>query len=854
MVFLNNDFYTASGSVKLYNSWTDKVTKFDTSAFYNWEQDNLPIYDLEERTYHLWEQLGHPTSSLPGVVLVVSGGASPEYYEVYRNNFETVSAAIAALPQVLNYPVIIEICNKGNLGEINLKNIKCGPKGSLEIVNKAFAKQEPEFNGSSLNNVGKLNQAYLAISAVSGVDSSLTYSVPFTARKHFQNSISEFLNTSVFAGTNIGVSLFGMVCPAGEGKFVKATYFISSTDADTISLNSIKITPFETTTDATDNHLVNSYDFSGTDTVVGQNYVTTGSPETATLTKFIGLFYANKLTKVVVTNCDGPIYLRNLFVDDNNITTKNKYGIEVTNSRDVFLENCIASRHEKAGFFINNSKVIITRGIGAYRNYSTTPARVSNDINDLDIFKESRDTAAGLYALNSEIEFSSTASFERSLFEKDVIFSAVSSNGSLSYGLNYPLNFSRNANGIILENSKFRGGIAGASGTNLVCEFNNRCGLRLINSTFEWDGRVRSRQNNIGLFSVNSNLVLDRASFLENTLKGLLLHNSHVLYNKNSVKATGPDEYQIYFNNNGKHLNLVNSIYSYIDNDSIPQILGIHKFLNCYSKSILVEDSSKCVLVHANIRSKNQLEKNVKYGDPISVENNSKLVLKGSSYAANVIAGRPTEANQKNTAGIYVVNNSTTDIQGPTVLFQHAVNILAENNSVVNITPHREELGNLQINSFDLSDSGNHTMVELHSTKSCLVANNNSVFNIQDLGSYNLIWADSPQGSSVLNNHSLDYNVSEFEQYVSGGFLQFYPNPPVSSINVNLSLPDNHEFQGTEGNYYYIKDRNVNPEEFSSVTYGGMCVRAINDSVINVKNVNFPAGHWNPSGVKASSS
>ena len=74
MVFLHNDFYTASGSVKLYDCWTDKVTKHDTSSFYNWEEDNLPIYDLEERTYYLWEKVGHPTSSIPGVVLVVSAG------------------------------------------------------------------------------------------------------------------------------------------------------------------------------------------------------------------------------------------------------------------------------------------------------------------------------------------------------------------------------------------------------------------------------------------------------------------------------------------------------------------------------------------------------------------------------------------------------------------------------------------------------------------------------------------------------------------------------------------------------------------------------------------------------------
>lgn len=850
MVFLHNDFYTASGSVKLYNSWTDKVTKFDTSAFYNWEQDNLPIYDLEERTYHLWEQLGHPTSALPGVVLVVSGGGSSEYYESYRNTFETVSAAVAALPQVLNYPVIIEICNKGNLGELNLKNIKCGPTGSLEIINKVFAKQEPEFDGLSLNNVGKLSDAYLAVSAISGVDSSLTYSVPFTARKHFQSSISEFLNLSIFSNTSLAVDIFGMVCPVGEGRDSKATYFISSTGADTVSLDSIKVTPFETTTDAINNHLVGSQDFSAISVVEGTSYITTAAPETDSLmAKYVGLFYANKFTKVVVTNCDGPIYLRNFFVDDNNITTKNAYGIEVTNSRNVYLENCIATRHSKAGFYFNNSKVIITRGIGAYRNYSTTPSRVSNTIFDTNLFDDSRDSAAGLYALNSEIQFSSTAAFERTLFENDSIFSAVSSYGSLSYGLNYPLNFSRNANGIVLENSKLYGGVFGSSGTNLVCELNNRCGIKLLNSTFEWDGRVKTRQNNVGLFSLNSNLVLDRASFVENTLKGVSLINSNLLYNKNSLVAGGAEE-QFRYDKNSKHLSLVNSIYSYNKDSAMPDVLGAHEFLNSYAKSILIQESSKCVLVHPKIRSKNVLETGPKFGDPISVENNSKIVLKGSKTYATTVIGRETSTNQNNTAGIYLNNNSIADIQGPTILAQHSVNVLAENNSVLNILPHKDDAGSLEVDSFDLSDAGNHTMVELHSTRACLVANKNSVINAEDLGSYNKIWSDSKSGSSIINNLKPDYSVTAFHSYVSGGFLQFYPNPIGEAVRTFVTPGTDVNFTPAGNSYYYLLNRNIEPfNNYSSITYGGMCVRAVNDSVVNVKNVNFPAGHWNPSGV-----
>ena len=123
-MFLPGDIYTASGSLKLYHCWTDKVTKYDSSSFYNWEQDNLPIYDLEERTFYLWEQLGYPTSAIPGVALVVSADAPDAAIGCNKNIFRTVSAAVEALPQIINFPIIIEIANFGELGDLILNNHK----------------------------------------------------------------------------------------------------------------------------------------------------------------------------------------------------------------------------------------------------------------------------------------------------------------------------------------------------------------------------------------------------------------------------------------------------------------------------------------------------------------------------------------------------------------------------------------------------------------------------------------------------------------------------------------------------------------------------------------------------------
>jgi len=855
MVFLHNDFYTASGSVKLYHSWTDKVTKFDTSSFYNWEQDNLPLYDLDERTYYLWEQLGHPTSSLPGVVLVVSGGGDPSEYEYNRNNFETLSAAVEALPQVLNYPVIIEVCNKGDLGELNLKNIKCGPTGSLEIVNKVFAKAEPDFNTIPLH-TGTVygGDPYNLIGSISGAASSLTYSVSFTARKHFLDSKSEFLNKNIFDTTSLASidgELNGFVTVIAEDLNTRATYFTKSTSIGT-NANVLNLVPFEKTSEAINDHLINTYDISAYDKETGSLFVTGLTTEDSTLNRMLGLFYGNNCSKVVVTNCDGPIYIRNIFVDGDGYNSRNKNGFEITNSRDVYLENCVSVKNTNAGFNILNSKVVVTRGIGAYRNYNyINDDRLVDASSDSNLYRDVRDFAAGLIATNSDIQFSSTANFERSVFEQDPVFSAVSAIASLQYGLNYPINFSRNANGIVLINSNLHGGIAGASSTSLVCELNNLCGFRVLNSTITWDGRLKARQNTVGLLSENSNLVLDKYTISENTRVGMLLNKSNLLYNKNLIKPSSTEK-QFNFNFNGQHLRLNGSNYSYVKSQSIPTKYDRHSFLNCNEKSIHLDNTSKLSLVHAYVRSRQDIVgAAIRFGDPVCIENNSTAVFKGSKDCATTIFGRI--ADQRYACGVYVNKNSSVEFQGPTAIAQYGIDGLVENNSVINFNPHKDETsGELQIKEFNLSDSGNHTMVELHSTRACLVANKNSIINMEDLGDYSVCWERSEAGTIALAS-GLDYDTSIINEYVSGGFIQFYPNPMDDAGAASLQSTANQLFSvstvGSLPAYYYMFNRGRPFNEFSSITHGGVCVRALADSIVNIKNVNFPAGFWNPSGV-----
>ena len=128
-------------------------------------RSNMPVHDLDERTFYLWEKLGYPTSSISGVALVVSADASDNDVQCNKNIFRTVSAAIEALPQTINFPVIIEIASFGQLGDLVLDNYKFGPRGSIEIINRNFARCDSEASSTVfvVGNTVTTERSYLTI-------------------------------------------------------------------------------------------------------------------------------------------------------------------------------------------------------------------------------------------------------------------------------------------------------------------------------------------------------------------------------------------------------------------------------------------------------------------------------------------------------------------------------------------------------------------------------------------------------------------------------------------------------------------------------------------------------------------
>lgn len=905
-MFLPGDIYTTSGSLKLYHCWTDKVTKHDASSFYNWEQDNLPIYDLEERTFYLWEQLGYPTSSIPGVALVVSADAPDAMVACNKNIFRTVSAAIAALPQVINFPILIEIANFGELGDLTLNNYKFGPRGSLEIINRNFSKQEYSLSGdlttSGLN--PQLSATYHAgtnprnyVGSFEILGTAVAYLQETSPMQGFLDSSCLSISAAVFSGTrDARLSGVGGLSPKLNGyvsvfkaqsNYNKSTLIVDSRN-DTQPYGSdeysIAFKPYVFNPESSDD--IHVKDASTVDYLNNLSLLyTNNSTVTNPYRGFNGLYYGNKLSKIYVNNCDGPIFIRNFFLDGKGSTvTTNQYGVEINNSPNIFIENIVATRYRKAGLYFNNSTVNILRSCVANRNYDFDSAnrritgnfadrRVGKTYNDSSSYLEF-DSGAGLLANNSVINFSSTRDWEYARYSE-----VLNSQWKATPNGYHIVEFNDNANGVVLNNSILIGGDSRRSTSDdlfqvideSIFDFNSNvnCGLVANNSKISLNGRVRARENLKGLEINSSEIEVEDLESVYNQTIGLELNNSIGIYNKNLKKSHSSGTYRTflvgypwYFLGNGIHVNLNSS-------KLVPQTtsgmelrygeMRLESPIGTYTSSVLTESvrvnngSELCLISPRIIRDDTHSRSGVsKKGSEINCLNNSKTTIRGTRYFPTRIIGPNTRPYQKNLAGIAANQNSIVDINGPTIVAQFGVGLLADKNSTINIAPPKEAFDNvIDVSSINLNDSANHTMVELHSTRSCIVVDNQSTLNMKDLGSYRTRWDMAGTFTSYGPDYQGAADTAFNTTYVSGGSLQFYPNPNVDTVTnaavcVTATVVAN-TFTKYPNGYGASKQLNDSTLNFSSVTYGGMCVRALNNSVVNVHNVNFPCGWWNAS-------
>lgn len=932
-MFITSDIYTVnSTALKLFNCWTDKVTKFDSSSFYNWEQDNMPVFDLDERTYFLWEKLGFPTSSIPGLSLVVSADAPDSAVGCNKNIYRSVSAAVDALPNVINFPVLMEVANFGGMGDLVLNNIKFGPKGSLEIINRNFSRADATASASvifgtlngnvALNSIkidGTANNLYSYVSALSLNDDANSFPGLFDASSGFKDTSCLTISAAVFSSVSdprLVANCNGYVSipyagypdsnfPAGSfgnSYLSKASLIVASKNSPFGGATNVglEFKTYDLNADAADS--VTTRDVSTLDLIRdGTTHLYLNS--TINDIAANGLFYGNRLNKIVVNNCEGPIFLRNFFLDGSGASnTTNLIGVEVTNSNNIYLENIVSVRYRQAGFAINNSRVTLLRGCVAARNYGFDAAqnrltgnwatkRLYDTFNSTYDYP-TVDTAAGLVANNSTITVSSTRVFEEPIYRTRIInFGAGNITDWFSYiNINYIFDFSKNANGIILNNSTLTGGdrqnIDAADSwkytININVYGNNECGIRASNSKISFDGRLNVYENLFGIELDSSVFEIDKLALIFNQKVGLECFNSRVIYNKNLAPLNNSTETlrALYFSGNGQHISANNSKILPMMTSGMDAIYDpINFYLPIGVKDPLVtvkepipgielSNGSEMVLVSPNMSRDNlhtvsQNSDLATKGSELSVRNGSKATLIGTRSGATRVFGPVGRSFHRNTAAIYAGNNSTVEINGPTVIAQYGVDLLAEDNSTININPQRLNGENsVDTSSFTLVSALNHTAVELHSTRACVVVDKNSTFNARDLGSFERTWEVTGSFFSNRSNSGIDYgSLSSIATFVSAGCLQFYPNP-IPAYNVtaynSTTFPGVDSVTGIAGanafsiaanerHLRYLMNSTTPTNDFSAVTNGGMCVRALNGSLVNVHNVNFPCGWWNAS-------
>jgi len=831
MAFQPNDIYTVSGGANLFNYWNPFVIKFDSSSFYTWEEDNLPLYDLDERTEYLWEKLGWPTSSVPGLALTVSSTIDKSL-ELSTNMFTSVQDAIDALPEVIRFPTLIEIAASGDLGEIHLDGIRCDQNGSLEIVNRVFG----ELSGT--NDRFNSTDTYGVARSVLTND-SLNYDFNNTSALGLSANVSSLWQDnwdSMWFGINYNQDkTLPNYLNLGLGNKSSDTFNRISASQASISVPDVKA--------PTSNALDDTIDYSGIRNtgalLTDEDYARLGI---ATDDKIVGSWTGNYARKVKVSNCDGPIYIRGIHVNSASgasvpFTHIHEIGFEVDSTKGLVIENCGVARASRVGLSVANSKVIMRRRFFAARNYDSAARGTLEDV--------------GVLATNSKL-----------IFETD-----DHTNGSDSV-----FNVGHQKIGIKLVGSEIlnEGTADSSQGDPCIlgvyaCEE----GISAKQSTVSFNGLVDVYNCGVG-FKFNES-TLESDSIIANACShaGLELNNSKFLYNKNLIKPTAypqlSNSYHLsksLFLGNGQSIKAKSSVIESVDASSdLPYKHGEFASIETHGQ-ILDGGSLPAIelkntfadIIHLYSYSEQQPDA-ASRGLHISLEH-SNLNLRGSEVHATIISNR----GAKSGSNIHVNNNSTLNIAGATHISQSDFGIFANNNSVVNFRPQFEkDIDTYSLSSWNLSSTGNHTNIEVHGLKGCVAANNNSVIDIKNLGDFATSYENSDEEVGLLFSDAeadIIYNNA-----TSGGSFAFYPftlNDASAALDWMdykgelhpSSSPSLKKFSNSvigQCKYNYLIHDLTNPDvyEFRKFSNGGMCVRAYGNSTVNAQNVNFVTGPVN---------
>ena len=843
-----NYFDIEGGTQSLSGYAFPAVYKFDASGFYNWEEDNLPINDLETRSNVFKQYLGLD-ASLTGVTLTVSADAPKSASSV--GVYQTVQQALEVVPRRVRIPVLIEVCDFGDLGDLELKDIHGEGNGGLQITCRQyledFSISAPSVSGSSKYGP-KAFQTMPTTLTAAGFQADL-YAV---------------------ASSRLGIS-----CSASEPWNRHGRMYIQKQNNSQDEMQSLCYSPWPRSGGATfSGTTLNTFNFEGyselDDVTVsadanpatgdGQSLIEERLPLTS-ITSLVGVAYGASFRKIKITNCS-RVKLKNVCVDSasgadftypNNAQFLCDRGIDVRDS-NILLENVAVSRFRKTGIYMDNSTVGTAKHFFVSRIYDRTvnQTRESNGV--------------GVYSVDSNLIFdtSSTDTASYAANSAGAYINSISKCGTGIWGVNSQVGGGARSDATTVGYPKNAGGQADFDTTHLTC-FGNTTGIRLQNSVLDYDGRPSVFCNLKGVDALQSSITLPQFSIDYNQDEGVYLSKSTFRYGKfsswfaahGSCSATAggvkpKPAYCADYNAINVHSDKGSSITPDLECSAINNLdmwggsysgtgengwrqLAMSNHTATFP-AILISDNSDGEFVQLAVAT--PAAAGGVAGKCARAENNSSLVIRGTQKGATGLGSYGSLVNldqmESNwtTAATCADSNSKITFSGPTKISRYGIAVLALNNSEASFGPPVTAGENTPNSAlYGLDTSSNHTMIDLHASRACVVASNKSMINMESLGGSAL----SPTAS--VDTKSLSALSGLYTSATSGSFVRFSPNGftenAAGSPQVQATGFDTFTRTALSG---------ALTDSHPSISTGGMCVRAVGASHVNANLVNFKFG------------
>tara|TARA_R110002096_G_scaffold298482_2_gene493009 strand:+ start:340 stop:4155 length:3816 start_codon:yes stop_codon:yes gene_type:complete len=521
------------------------VNKYHASQFYNWEQDNIPIDDLETRTNTLGAALGLFRTDITGVSMIVDGTDVSS-----SSRYPDVSTALSLLPKTITFPVLIEVCTYGDLSALVLENFDIKGRGSLEIINRNYSADIP---GDLIKHAGGTASK---INATATINGSYPWGNEVIPSSIYSNSL--WYDLSSAKDTRNDISCYSAASWNTNAKFISFPHLNSSkTMSEPLfhvsSISTAAWTFIDGTTptdftlsgenykDLTVSADANPYEYatSGQTSLRGTNYHTVPAPADTGLVTYA---YGNHFSKVKIENCRGSqIQIKGFCVDggslnsDGKLAHLNPVGFDIQNS-DVVLTSCASFRNSDVGFRVANSNVLVEGGMVGHRNYPFDgSSRTGIDgVDEYDIWNLDY-KGHGFEAYRSHITFDPDSQIANDL--------TVAASGNL--GKHGFVMCNNGGDGWHFDSCKISGGVGGhISGaeqgagpvdyqtTQITAAFNKGNGILLDDSQSTYRGILRSQGNeDNGVAMIKSKVgVMGVISELNNNI-GLKIESSEFMYN-----------------------------------------------------------------------------------------------------------------------------------------------------------------------------------------------------------------------------------------------------------------------------------------------------------------------------------